>query len=64
MSRKRLKAEEIVNRLREADVAIAQGCTVAVACKQIGVTKQTYYWWRKILRPQGRSGEEARGIGT
>ena len=39
MSRKRFKAEEIVNKLREADVAIAQGRTVAVACKQIGVTE-------------------------
>jgi len=47
MSRKRFKAEEIVNKLREADVAIAQGRTVAVACKQIGVTEQTYYRWRK-----------------
>ena len=47
MSRKRFKAEEIVNKLREADVAIAQGRTVAVACKQIGVTEQTYYRRRK-----------------
>lgn len=47
MSRKRFKAEEIVNKLREADVAIAQGRTVATACKQIGVTEQTYYRWRK-----------------
>ncbi len=47
MSRKRFKAEEIVNKLREADVLIAQGRTVAHACKQIGVTEQTYYRWRK-----------------
>ena len=47
MSRKRFKAEEIVNKLREADVLIAQGRTVAVACKQIAVTEQTYYRWRK-----------------
>ena len=47
MSRKRFKAEEIVNKLREADVLIAQGRTVAQASKQIGVTEQTYYRWRK-----------------
>jgi putative transposase len=47
MSRKRFKAEEVVNKLREADVLIAQRQTVAPACKQIGVTEQTYYRWRK-----------------
>jgi putative transposase len=47
MSGKRFKAEEIVNKLREADVLIAQGRTVAVACKQIAVTEQSYYRWRK-----------------
>ncbi len=47
MTKRRFKAEEIVNKLREADVLIAQGRTVAHACKQIGVTEQTYYRWRK-----------------
>jgi len=47
MGRKRFKPEEIVNKLREADVLIAQGRTVAQASKQIGVTEQTYYRWRK-----------------
>ncbi len=32
----------IVNKLREAEVLIAGGQTVAQACKQIGVTDQTY----------------------
>jgi putative transposase len=47
MKRKRFKAEEIVNKLREADVLIAQGRTVPQASRQIGVTEQTYYRWRK-----------------
>ena len=47
MQRKRRSAEQIVNKLREADVLIAQGQTVAQVCKQIGVTDQTYYRWRK-----------------
>lgn len=47
MSRKRFKPEEIVNRLREADVLLSQGKTVTQACKQIQVTDQTYYRWRR-----------------
>lgn len=47
MARKRYSAEEIVNKLREAEVLIAKGATVAQSCKQIGVTDQTYYKWRR-----------------
>jgi len=47
MSRKRFKPEEIVNKLREADVLLSQGKAIAQACKQIGVTEQTYYRWRR-----------------
>lgn len=47
MSRKRFKPEEIVNKLREADVLLAHGKTVTHACKQIGITDQTYYRWRR-----------------
>ena len=47
MKRKRFKPEEIVNKLREADVLIAKGETVAQACKRIGVTGLTYYRWRR-----------------
>ena len=47
MPRKRFSAEEIVNKLREADVLISQGQTIAQACKQIEITDQTYYRWRR-----------------
>ena len=47
MARKWYSAEEIVNKLREAEVLIAKGATVAQACKQSGVTDQTYYKWRR-----------------
>ena len=47
MARKRHSAEEIVNKLRDAEVLIANGTTVARVCKQIGVTDQTYYKWRR-----------------
>ena len=47
MARKRYNAEEIIHRLREADVLLGQGETVGQVCKQLGVVEQTYYLWRK-----------------
>ncbi len=47
MARKRHTAEEIVNKLREADVEIAQGASTGQACRKIGITDQTYYRWRR-----------------
>ena len=47
MPRKRYSASEIVNKLREAEVLIAQDHSVAQVCKQLGVADQTYYRWRK-----------------
>jgi putative transposase len=47
MSGKRFGAEQIIPKLREAEVDLAKGLTVAQACKKIGVTEQTYYRWRK-----------------
>ena len=47
MSRKRYSAEEIVNKLRQAEVELSRGSSVAQVCKQIGVTDQTYYKWRR-----------------
>ncbi len=47
MSRKRFKPEQIVNKLQEADVLLAQGKSVAQASKRIGITDQTYYRWRR-----------------
>ena len=46
MGKKRHTAEEIVSKLRQVDVLIAQGRTVAEAIRQIGVTEVTYYRWR------------------
>jgi putative transposase len=44
---KKHSAEQIVNRLRQIEVAIANGKTIAVACKEAAITEQTYYRWRK-----------------
>jgi putative transposase len=47
MARKRHKTEEIIRKLREADVLIGQGQTVANVIRQLGVSDVTYYRWRK-----------------
>ena len=48
MPRKRYRAEEIIHKLREAEVALAQGNSTAEVCKKLGVAEQTYYrWWRE-----------------
>ncbi len=47
MARKRHTAEEIVSKLRQVDVLMAQGRQVADAVRAIGVTEVTYYRWRK-----------------
>ena len=46
MPRKRHSAEEIVAKLRQADVLLAQGQTGADVARVLGVTETTYYRWR------------------
>jgi putative transposase len=47
MPKKTFTTEQIISKLREAEVLISQGQTVPAACKVIGVSEQTYYRWRK-----------------
>ncbi len=47
MPRKRFTAEQIISKLREAEVELARGKKVPQVCRQLGVTEQTYYRWRK-----------------
>ena len=47
MPRKRHKPEEIVAKLRQVDVLVSQGQSVADAVRAIGVTEVTYYRWRQ-----------------
>jgi len=47
MARKRYKAEDIVSKLRQVDVLVAQGNNVPDAVRSIGVTQVTYYRWRR-----------------
>ena len=46
MAGKRHTPKQVINKLREAEVAIAGGSTVAEAACRIGVTEHTYYRWR------------------
>jgi putative transposase len=46
MARKHHKPEEIVAKLRQAEVLMSQGKTASEAVRTIGVTEQTYYRWR------------------
>jgi len=47
MPRKRYTVEQILSKLREAEVALAQGASTSEVCRNIGVSDQTYYRWRK-----------------
>ena len=47
MPRKRHKPEEIVAKLRQVDVLVSQGQTVADAIRSVGVTEVTYCRWRQ-----------------
>ncbi|GAI33435.1 unnamed protein product, partial [marine sediment metagenome] len=47
MPRKRYTPEQIISKLREAEVLLSQDRTVSQASKQLGVSDQTYYRWRR-----------------
>ena len=47
MPTKRYKPEQIVNLLRQVEVAIANGKTTPQAAREAGITEQTYYRWRR-----------------
>ena len=46
MARRKHTPEQVINKLRQAEVAMAEGSTVAAASRKIGVTEQTFYRWR------------------
>jgi putative transposase len=47
MPRKTYRPEEIIRKLREAEVLSSQGQSIEEVCRKIGVTGNTYYRWRK-----------------
>jgi putative transposase len=67
MPRKRHTAEQVISKLREAEVELGRGLSVADVCRKLEVTEQTYYRWRKEygglkldgLSPAGTGGGRA-----
>ena len=47
MAKKRYSPEQIITHLRQVEILVSQGNTTGDACRQIGVSEQTYYRWRK-----------------
>ena len=47
MVKKAFTPEQIINKLREAEIHINQGIPISEASRKIGITQQTYYRWRK-----------------
>jgi transposase-like protein len=47
MPRKRYSVEQVMAKLREAEVLLARGATTPEMCRKIGVSDQTYYRWRR-----------------
>ncbi len=62
MSRKRYTPEQIIGKLREAEVALSQGQTAAQVCRSLGIGEQTFYRWRREYG--GLKIEQARRLKT
>ena len=47
MAKRRFSAEQIVMLLRQIEVAMGQGKSVQMACREAGISEQSFYRWRK-----------------
>ncbi len=48
MARKRYSAEQIISMLRQVEIALASGKNTGEVVRQLGISEQTYYRWRKL----------------
>ena len=55
MTRRRYTPEEIIDKLREAEVLLSQGQSVQQAARTLEISEQTYYRWRKEYGGMGKS---------
>ncbi len=60
MVKKGYTPEQIIGKLREAEILLSQGSTITEASRKIGITEQTYYRWRKEY--SGMRVEQARRL--
>ena len=47
MGRKHFKPEQIIHMLREAEIKLAGGKTIGEVCRELAISEQSYYRWRK-----------------
>jgi hypothetical protein len=65
MPKKRFSAEQIVTVLRQIEVLMSQGKAAPVACREAGISQQSYYRWRKEYGGlELRSGQAYEGSGA
>jgi putative transposase len=60
MARRQHTPEQIISKLREAEVELGRGATVPMVCKKLGITEGTYYRWRQEYG--GRRLDQARRL--
>lgn len=60
MRGKRFAAEQIIHKLREAEVELARGQTTAQVCRKLEISEQTYHRWRRVYG--GLKVEQARRL--
>ena len=56
MPRKRFKTEQIMGLLRQVEVLVANGQLTPQACREAGISEQTYYRWRRITALLNQAG--------
>ena len=65
MSKRRHTPEQMITALREAEVGLANGKTVGMVSRELGVSEQTYYRWRAGVRgDEGGSSSTLQGAGA
>ena len=47
MKKKAFTPEQIIGKLREAEILLAQGTTAVEVARKLGIAEQTYYRWRR-----------------
>jgi putative transposase len=63
VARKRYSDEDVLNLLRQIELSLASGSSVAMACRSSGVSDATYYNWRKKYGGMGKSQlQELKGL--
>ena len=48
MARKVFSPEQVISKLREAEIHLGRGETTAEVCRKLGITENTYFRWRKM----------------